>query len=127
MVFSRKKVKIYISGVVYRIAYKDYSKFYIGKSARAFADGLKEHSYNSRTAIKTSTVAEHRALTGHKTEFDNTTILDKGVKNTHCRRTKDLFLTTKNYNQSLTKMTAIVLFSIVLFYFRALPSANNMI
>ena len=71
-----------LSGVVYRIACKDYNKVYIAESVRAFADWLKEHNSNSLTTIKTSVVAKHRALAGHKTEFDNITILDRGVKNT---------------------------------------------
>ena len=71
-----------LSGVVYRIPCKDYNKVYIAESVRAFADRLKEHSSNLRTTIKTSAVAEHMALTGHKTEFDNITILDRGMKNT---------------------------------------------
>ena len=47
-----------------------------------FADRLKEHSSNARTTIKNIYSCEHRALTGHKIEFDNITILDEGVKNT---------------------------------------------
>ena len=71
-----------LSGMVSRIPCKDYNKVYIAELVRAFADRLKEHTFHSRTTLKTSAVAEHRALTGHKTEFDNITILDRGVKNT---------------------------------------------
>ena len=65
-----------LSGVVYRIPCKDCNKVYIGESARAFADRLK----NKVLTIKTFAVAEHRALTGRKTDFDDITILDRGVQ-----------------------------------------------
>ena len=76
---------------------------YLAELARAFADRLKEHTSNSRTAIKTSAVAEHRALTGHKTKFDNITILDKGVKNTLCRRIKEFIFNHKELQPKLNK------------------------
>ena len=40
----------------------------------------------------------------HKTDFDDNIILDRGVKNTLSRRIKESVFSTKNYNQSLTKI-----------------------
>ena len=65
---------------------------------------FKEPSSNSCTAIKTSAVAEYRALTdGHKTEFDNITILDRGVKNTLRRRIKESIFIHKDLQPKLNQ------------------------
>ena len=52
----------------------------------------------SKCAIKTSEFAKQRALMGHKTDFDNITIMDKRVTNTLLCRIKKFILSTKNHN-----------------------------
>ena len=56
-----------LSGVVYRIPCKDCNKVYIGESARVFADRFKEHSSNSRAAIKI--ICDVNALIIHQRHF----------------------------------------------------------
>ena len=68
------------SGVVYRIPCSDCDSVYIGETARALGDRLKEHTSQSKSAVKSSAVAEHTKVTGHKLDSPNIKIVKKESK-----------------------------------------------
>ena len=68
------------TNVVYKIPCGDCSWCYIGETGRAFNTRKKEHLRNVKTAAKGSRIANHVWANSHAIDFDNASIIDKGVK-----------------------------------------------
>ena len=64
--------------MVYKIPCADCEWCYIGETSQCFETRKKEHVRNVKTCANGSNIAKHVWSFGHRIDFDNSSVIDKG-------------------------------------------------